>query len=150
MQNTDKPYIVSINISKDKGTVKHPVPFGSLIENFGMQGDAHSGTWHRQLSLLASESYDKMKEVGATDLKWGVFAENITTHGIELYSLPVGTKLRLGKCLVEITQIGKECHKGCEIYKKVGMCVMPKEGVFARVLTGGEVKPGDMVEIISE
>lgn len=150
MSNSKKTqaYVVSVNISKVKGTVKHTVPFGELIENYGLKDDAHAGAWHRQLSLLASESYDKMQKAGVTDLEWGVFAENITTKGIELYTLPVGTLLRIGESTVEITQIGKECHKGCEIYRKVGMCVMPTEGIFARVIKSGTVKPGDEIEII--
>lgn len=140
--------IVSVNISTEKGTVKTPVENGVLIENFGLEGDAHSGEWHRQLSLLASESYEEMEKRGVTGLAYGTFAENITTSGIELHTLPVGTKIKLGECIAEITQIGKECHKGCEIYKKTGYCVMPTQGIFVRVLKGGTVSAGMDAEIL--
>lgn len=137
--------IVSINSSAAKGTVKTPQAKGILVGDGGLLGDAHSGDGHRQLSLLASESYDEMLSLGATELSYGIFAENITTAGITLHTLPVGTRLKLGVCEVEITQIGKECHRGCEIFKKVGKCVMPLQGIFARVVTGGEISTGDSV-----
>jgi len=140
--------IVSINISPKKGTFKYPVESAELKIDFGIVGDAHAGNWHRQISLLAQESIDSMSALGLNDLVPGKFAENITTEGIELFTLPVGTKLKLGECLVEVTQIGKECHQHCEIYKKVGKCVMPLEGIFVQVLTEGEIHPGDAVEII--
>ncbi len=140
--------IVSINISPRKGTFKQPVESAELRVDFGIVGDAHAGNWHRQISLLGRESIDKMIAIGAGALVPGMFAENITTEGIELFSLPVGTKLRLGGCLAEVTQIGKECHKHCEIYRKVGKCVMPLEGIFVKVLTPGAIHIGD--EIIVE
>lgn len=140
--------IVSINKSDRKGTVKNPCDNGILDENKGLRGDAHADGSHRQLSLLALESYDEMKALGADKLPLGVFAENITTEGIELHTLPIGTKLKIGSCEVEVTQIGKECHKGCEIYKKVGKCVMPTQGIFARILKGGEIRIGDEVKIL--
>lgn len=140
--------IVSVNISTEKGTVKKPVGSGTLVENYGLDGDAHSGNWHRQLSLLASESYDEMEKYGVSGLEYGTFAENITTRGIELHTLSVGTKLKIGCCTVEVTQIGKECHQGCEIFKKAGYCVMPKRGIFVRVLSGGNISTGDEIEII--
>lgn len=139
--------IVSVNISTEKGTVKQPVGSGILKENYGLESDAHSGSWHRQLSLLASESYAEMEKHGVTGLKYGTFAENVTTEGIELHTLPVGTKLQLGTCIAEVTQIGKECHQGCEIFKKAGYCVMPKRGIFVRVLKGGKIAAGDEVKI---
>lgn len=140
--------IVSINSSEKKGEVKLPVSHGTLIKDGGLRGDAHSADGHRQLSLLAQESIDEMSSLGVEGLTPGIFAENITTLGLVLHTLPVGTRLSLGKCIVEITQIGKECHSGCEIFKKVGKCVMPTQGVFARVLEGGEISAGDEVSII--
>ena len=125
--------IVSINLSREKGTIKTPVESAKLLENFGMENDAHAGKWHRQLSLLAQESYDEMEEYTGEELSFGTFAENITTSGLELHTLPVGTVLKLGECICEVPQIGKECHHGCEIYKKVGKCVMPLKGIFARI-----------------
>ena len=139
--------ITSINISPKKGTFKQPVDRAELRVDHGIVGDAHAGNWHRQISLLAQESIDKMTALGLDDLTPGKFAENITTEGIVLYTLPVGTILRLGNCRVEVTQIGKECHQHCEIYKKVGQCIMPHEGIFVRVLTPGTISTGDAVEI---
>ena len=139
--------ITSINISVKKGTFKQPVERAELRVDHGIVGDAHAGNWHRQISLLAQESIDKMTALGLDDLTPGKFAENITTEGISLYTLPVGTILRLGSCRVEVTQIGKECHQHCEIYKKVGQCIMPHEGIFVRVLTPGEIAVGDDVAI---
>ena len=141
--------VVSINISEKKGTPKTTIDKGNLIVDFGFEGDAHAGKWHRQVSLLAKESIEKAKGMRTDGLCHGMFAENITTEGIELYTLPVGTKLRLGDtAVIEITQIGKECHDGCAIRELVGKCIMPREGIFGRVLTGGTVKPGDSIEVI--
>ena len=139
--------ITSINISPKKGTFKQPVNQAELRVDFGIVGDAHAGNWHRQISLLAQESIDKMTALGLNDLVPGKFAENITTQGIELFTLPVGTRLKLGACVVEVTQIGKECHQHCEIYKKVGQCIMPHEGIFVKVLTPGVVRVGDAIAI---
>ena len=139
--------ITSINISPKKGTFKKPVERAELRVDHGIVGDAHAGNWHRQISLLGQESIDKMTALGLDDLTPGKFAENITTEGIILYTLPVGAILRLGNCRVEVTQIGKECHQHCEIYKKVGQCIMPHEGIFVRVLTPGTISAGDAVEI---
>lgn len=140
--------VVAINISTEKGTVKKPVESALFIEEFGIEGDAHAGKWHRQVSLLSDESIDKMRKQGVEGLDPGKFAENITTEGIVLYELPVGTKLRIGDTIQEVTQIGKKCHHGCEIYKQIGDCVMPREGIFTRVLKGGTVKAGDIIEIM--
>jgi MOSC domain-containing protein YiiM len=140
--------IVSINISEQKGTRKHPIAEGSLRPDWGIEGDAHAGVWHRQISLLAQESIDKMSALGVPDLKSGDFAENITTQGITLYTLPVGTRLLLGACEVEVTQIGKECHQHCEIFQQVGKCIMPVEGIFVKVITGGRVRAGDTVSVL--
>ena len=136
-----KPTIVAVCISAEKGQRKTPVPAVELRENHGIVGDAHAGEWHRQVSLLATESIAKMRALGL-DVDSGDFAENITTRGIDLVSLPVGTRLTLGDTLVEVTQIGKECHNRCAIYYQAGDCVMPKEGIFARVLKGGTVPVG--------
>ena len=143
-----KGTVVAVNISEKKGTPKKTIEEGVLIENFGLQGDAHAGKWHRQVSLLGVESIEKAKLGPTNGLCHGVFAENLTTKGIQLYTLPVGTKLRVGECLLEISQIGKECHEGCAVSKLVGQCVMPREGVFAVVLRGGKVRAGDGIETV--
>lgn len=143
-----KGRVLSINISEKKGVVKEPIEEGLFIENFGLENDAHSGNWHRQVSLLGIESFEKMENQGIEGLVPGVFAENITTEGIILYELPVGTKLIIGETIQEVTQIGKECHTGCAIAQKVGKCVMPKEGIFTKVLKGGLIKEGDIIEVI--
>lgn len=137
--------VIAINISKEKGVIKTPVDMGDFQGGFGLEGDAHGGDWHRQVSLLAQESIDKMIQKGGKDLSAGVFAENITTEGIVLYQLPIGTKLQIGDVVLEVTQIGKECHRGCEIMKTVGDCVMPREGIFAVVLEGGTIYPEDEI-----
>ena len=141
--------IVSVNISETKGVRKTPIPKGELHPEHGLVGDAHSGTWHRQLSLLAQESIDKMRDQGL-DVKAGDFAENVTTQGLILHTLPVGTKLWLGRVETEVTQIGKECHAGCAIRKLAGDCIMPREGIFVRVLNPGEVAAGDDVLLAGE
>jgi Uncharacterized protein conserved in bacteria len=140
--------ITAVNISEKKGVVKHPIEKGYFIVNHGLEGDAHAGNWHRQVSLLGQESIDKMKASGVEGLCSGKFAENLTTEGIILYELPVGTKMKIGEVILEVTQIGKECHQGCEIRKLVGDCVMPREGIFAKVLEAGFIKAGDKVEIL--
>jgi MOSC domain-containing protein YiiM len=136
--------VLAVCISENKGERKTPVDMVELREEHGIVGDAHAGDWHRQVSLLASESIDKMRALGL-DVDSGDFAENITTRGIDLVSLPVGARLQIGPALLEVTQIGKECHTRCAIYHQAGDCVMPKEGIFAKVLTGGVVRPGDAV-----
>lgn len=138
-------HVVTINTSEKKGTIKHPIKEAHLIKDFGIEGDAHAGNWHRQVSLLALESVDKMKAAGAKNLTPGIFAENITTEGIELCTLSIGTKLSIGEVLLEVTQIGKECHHHCQIYEQVGMCIMPEEGIFTRVLNKGTIKAGDEI-----
>ncbi len=140
--------VLSINISEKKGTPKTKINPGVLIEDFGFEGDAHAGKWHRQVSLLAKESIDKSKGLPTDGLCHGVFAENITTEGIILHTIPVGTRIRIGECELEITQIGKECHNGCAIKELVGQCIMPREGIFARVIKGGKVYENDEIEII--
>lgn len=140
--------VLSINISEKKGTIKVPVDKAEIKLNYGIVNDAHAGNWHRQISMLASESIDKMKQKGFNHLKFGDFAENITTQGIEVYLLPVGSKLRIGECEVEVTQIGKKCHYGCEIKKITGDCVMPREGIFVKVIKEGYIKVNDNIEVL--
>ncbi len=143
-----KGRIVSINISSRKHTVKKPVEKGVFIVDFGLEGDAHAGNGHRQVSLLAVESISKMEAKGKKAIASGSFAENITTRGIILHEITVGTRLRIGGTIHEVTQIGKECHNDCAIKIKFGECVMPKEGIFTRVVKGGPVKTGDQIEVI--
>ncbi|MBQ9458860.1 MAG: cyclic pyranopterin monophosphate synthase MoaC [Oscillospiraceae bacterium] len=138
--------VLAVCVSERKGEKKHPVDEIALRLNHGIVGDAHAGDWHRQVSLLANESVDKMREKGLA-LEPGDFAENILTEGITLRTLPVGTRLRVGEALLEVTQIGKECHSDCEIKKKVGVCVMPAEGIFAVVKKEGVVRAGDEIAI---
>ena len=141
--------VTSVNISEKKGTVKPPVEAARLLPHHGIVGDAHAGDWHRQVSMLAEESVDKLRDL-LPQLKAGAFAENINTVGIDLKSLPVGTRLQIGTAVAEVTQIGKECHNDCAIKKATGTCVMPTEGIFAAVLQEGTVRAGDPVEIIEE
>jgi len=140
--------IIAVCKSEKKGTVKNDVGQGLLEENFGLVGDAHADCCtHRQVSLLDISSIDKMRRLGL-NVNPGDFAENLTTEGIDLVSLPVGTVIKVGKeVILEITQIGKDCHAGCAIFKQVGKCIMPKEGVFARVIHGGSVKTGDQIKV---
>ena len=140
--------VVSVNISERKGELKHPVPEIQLKLRHGIVGDAHAGDWHRQISMLAEESVDTMRDKCPIPLGPGVFAENINTVGIDLKHLPVGTHLRIGSTEVEVTQIGKECHNDCAIKKAVGKCVMPTEGLFVIVVTEGVVRAGDEIEIL--
>ena len=140
--------VLAVCVSGRKGEKKRPVEEIELKSGHGIAGDAHAGPGRRQVSLLANESVDKMRENGLV-LRAGDFAENILTEGVALRALPVGTRLRVGSALLEVTQIGKECHSGCEIKKKTGVCVMPAEGVFAVVLEEGRVKAGDGIEVIA-
>ena len=140
--------ILAISISEKKGQRKHNISKAELRVDHGMVGDAHAGNWHRQISLLGITSIELMQAKGAP-VKPGDFAENITVEGIVLYELPVGTRLRLGKEVdIEVTQIGKECHSGCEIQQQVGSCIMPTQGIFAKVIKGGCIQVGDAVEEI--
>ena len=140
--------IIAVCKSEKKGTIKEDVKEGYLHQDYGLDGDAHADCCtHRQVSLLAIESIDKMRSRGF-DVGPGVFAENLTTEGIDLVSLPVGTEVSIGEeAILEISQIGKECHTGCAIYRQIGKCIMPKEGVFAKVIRGGHVKAGDQIRI---
>ena len=145
-----KGQIRAISISVVRGTKKKNVPTALVVEDLGIQGDAHADNWHRQISLLAEESIDKMIAQGA-NVKWGDFAENITTAGIDLAKLRIGSQLRLGPSVeIEITQIGKECHSRCEIFEQVGDCIMPREGIFGKVLTGGMIEVGQAIETTND
>ena len=146
---TTKGRIRAISVSKERGTRKVNVPKAELQADFGIIGDAHAGDWHRQVSLLGAESIDKMAAKGAK-VSPGDFAENITTEGIDLGTLKVGSKLRLGIDVeLEITEFGKKCHGRCKIFEQIGDCIMPREGVFARVTQGGTINVGDVIEAIT-
>jgi MOSC domain-containing protein YiiM len=140
--------VLSVNISKEKGVIKQSIPEGYFQEDHGLVGDAHAGKWHRQVSLLAQESIDKMTRKGIEGLCSGKFAENITTEGICLHELKVGTRLKIGETIQEVSQIGKECHTGCAIKLQVGQCIMPKEGIFTKVIQSGSVRQGDSIDIV--
>ena len=140
--------IKAVCISEKKGQQKHPVDQIRLLPDVGIPGDAHAGNWHRQVSLLGTESVARLQEKIRIPLFPGAFAENILCEGICLYRLPVGTKLRIGSAVCEVTQIGKECHADCAIRQQAGDCVMPREGIFVRVLEEGTAKSGDQIQII--
>jgi len=140
--------VIGINISTKKGVVKTPIEKGFFKVDFGLEGDAHGGNWHRQVSLLGDESIEKLRGKTIVKLTPGIFAENITTEGIILYEIPIGTKLSIGQVIMEVTQIGKECHKGCEIMKTTGDCVMPREGIFTKILKEGWIEPGDEIVVL--
>ena len=144
---TQSAVIRAVCISEKKGQQKRPVERVHLRPEHGIDGDAHAGNWHRQVSLLGQESVNRLQEKISIPLLPGAFAENILCEGIELYQLPVGTKLRVGTALCEVTQIGKECHADCAIRRQAGDCVMPREGIFAVVLAEGEAGPGDLVTV---
>lgn len=144
-----KGKILAVCLSKEKGTVKKSIESGMFIQDHGLENDAHGGKWHRQVSLLGIESINKMKGVNFK-IDFGDFAENLTTKNIVLYKLVPGNKLIIGgEVILEVTQIGKKCHHDCEIKKKIGDCVMPREGIFAKVLKGGKVKTGDDIAVLS-
>ncbi len=142
--------VLAVCVSEVRGIQKHPVESAELRVDHGIVGDAHAGNWHRQVSLLGVESVDKLQEkLESIRLKPGDFAENILVAGITVYTLPVGTRLRIGTALCEVTQIGKECHQDCAIRRAAGDCVMPREGVFVKVLENGTVRPGDGVAVVN-
>ena len=150
MAGSQKGRVLSVNISEKKGEKKHNVDRCLLVAQSGLEGDAHAGFQHRQVSLLAEDSVQKIRDKGI-DVQFGDFAENLTISGLELFTLPIGTKLKVGQeVLLEMTQIGKVCHERCNIFHQVGDCVMPREGVFAAVVTGGEVRVGDDVTIVQK
>ena len=137
-----KGTIMAVCVSDEKGTAKKNVQKARLLEEHGIENDAHAGNWHRQVSLLSHEKVEDFKKRGA-DVQQGAFGENLLVSGLDLRTLPVGTRLRSGEIEMEVTQIGKECHAHCAIYHQVGDCIMPREGIFARVLHGGEIAVGD-------
>lgn len=140
--------VIAVSMSEEKGMRKKVTQTGVLVKDHGLDKDAHAGPWHRQVSFLGIESIRKMKDLGL-DVGPGDFAENITTEDIDLLGLPVGSRIKIGdEAVIEITQHGKTCHSGCEIFKAVGKCVMPTEGIFGRVLAGGIVKAGDPIRRI--
>ncbi len=140
--------VLAICTSETKGVVKSPVASAVFKVDHGIEGDAHAGNWHRQVSWLGDESAEKVRQAGIKDITAGRFAENILTEGIVLYALPIGTRFRVGETLHEVTQIGKECHTGCAIKQLTGDCVMPREGIFTKVIKGGRVMVGDTIEVI--
>lgn len=140
--------VLAVNISEKKGVPKVAIEKGYFEVDHGLVGDAHAGKWHRQVSLLGQESIEKAKAAFVDGFCTGKFAENLTTEGILLYELPVGTRLKIGETTMEVTQIGKECHTGCAIRELVGDCVMPREGIFTKVITPGWIKPGDEIEVL--
>ena len=147
---TTKGTIKAISVSQKRGSQKTNVGTAELKVDLGILGDAHADNWHRQISLLAVESINKMVEMGA-DVSPGNFAENITTEGIELPTRPIGSKFKIGSDIeLEVTQIGKECHSRCEIFEQVGDCIMPREGIFAKVIKGGTIKVGDTIEVLND
>ena len=142
--------VVAVCVSAERGVAKRPVHAARVVRDHGIEGDGHAGPWHRQVSLLSIESVRKMQAAGAK-VSPGDFGENLTVEGLNLPSLPVGTRLKVGdEVLLEVTQIGKECHDRCAIYRQVGDCVMPREGIFARVLAGGVVRPGAPIAVVSD
>ena len=142
--------VTAICISEVRGIQKHEIPEATLRKDWGIEGDAHAGNWHRQISLLSVDSVAKLQEKLSFELKHGAFAENILVEGMAVHTLPVGTRLRIGTALCEVTQIGKECHNDCAIKQAVGKCVMPTEGIFVIVLNEGTVKKGDNIEIAED
>ncbi len=139
----------AICVSERRGTPKTPVPEGELLADWGLRGDAHAGNWHRQVSLLGLGQIEDFRRRGA-DVGPGAFGENLIVDGLRVNTLPVVTRLRVGGALLEITQIGKECHSRCRIYETMGECIMPREGVFARVLRGAAIRPGDAVAVLPD
>lgn len=139
--------IKGICISEKRGTAKHEIEEAILVKDWGIQGDAHAGHWHRQVSLLSYEKIEEFRKKGA-DIELGAFGENLIVSGYDFRNLAVGTRFQCGEAVLEMTQIGKECHSHCEIYKRMGECIMPREGVFAIVLQGGTIQKGNNLEII--
>lgn len=139
--------IKGICISEKRGTAKHEIKEAILAKDWGIQGDAHAGHWHRQVSLLSYEKIEEFRKKGA-DIELGAFGENLIVSGYDFRNLAVGTRFQCGEAVLEMTQIGKECHGHCEIYKRMGECIMPREGVFAIVLHGGTIRKGDLLERI--
>ena len=148
-ETSNDPKIVSINISKEKGEIKTPIPEAKLVEDHGVEGDVHAGSEIKQVSLLDASEIKKMEERTGVELNPGDFAENLTSEGLELEKLPKGTRLRVGgKALLEVSQIGKTCHDDCVIKEKTGECIMPQKGLFFKVLEGGTIRSGDEIKLV--
>ncbi|HIX62812.1 MAG TPA: MOSC domain-containing protein [Candidatus Mediterraneibacter colneyensis] len=141
--------VIAVCTSPEKGTQKKNVGQALFVEDFGIQGDAHAGKWHRQVSLLSYDKIREFRERGA-EVEDGAFGENLVVEGIDFRTFPVGTRLQCGEVVLEMTQIGKECHHGCQIFQKMGECIMPREGVFARVVHGGVIKMGDVMQVTGD
>ena len=141
--------VIAVCTSPEKGTQKKNVGQALFVEDFGIQGDAHAGKWHRQVSLLSYDKIREFRERGA-EVEDGAFGENLVVEGIDFRTFPVGTRLQCGEVVLEMTQIGKECHHGCQIFQKMGECIMPREGVFARVVHGGVIKTGDVMQVTGD
>ena len=141
--------VIAVCISPEKGTQKRNIGKGIFIEDFGIQGDAHAGKWHRQVSLLSHDKIDAFRARGA-EVQDGAFGENLVVEGYDFKALPIGTKFKCNDVMLELTQVGKQCHSHCEIYKVMGDCIMPREGVFTRVLHGGTISVGDELTIVEE
>lgn len=139
--------VMAVCTSPAKGTQKTNVGEALFIEDFGLEGDAHAGKWHRQVSLLSHDKIEEFRKRGA-EVADGAFGENLVVEGFDFRNLPVGTRFRCNDVVLEMTQIGKECHHGCEIFQKMGECIMPREGVFAKVIKGGRIRTGDVMEIM--
>ena len=139
--------VIAVCISEKKGTQKHPVQEAEFIEDWGIKDDAHAGKWHRQVSLLSFDKIEDFRARGA-EVEDGAFGENLVVQGIDFATLPIGTKFQCNDVVLELTQIGKECHSGCAIFKKMGECIMPKQGVFTKVIHGGVIHPGDELVIL--
>jgi len=140
--------VIAIQISEKKGVPRHTVPEGLCREDWGLEGDAHAGSGNRQVSLFGMESIRKMETLGMEGLCTGRFAENITTEGISLYELPVGSRFTIGFCEFEVTQIGKACYQNCAVFQQAADCIMPREGIFARIIKGGRIRPGDEISLL--
>lgn len=138
--------ILGICISEKRGTQKHQVDSAEIVVGWGIEGDAHGGNWHRQVSMLSYEKIEEFRSRGA-EVEFGAFGENLIVEGYDLKTLPLGTRFKAGEAVLELTQVGKECHSHCQIYKVMGDCIMPREGVFTKVIEGGEIKVGDEINI---
>lgn len=148
MEMNQEGRVLAVCISEQKGTLKQEIPSATLVEDWGIEGDAHAGKWHRQVSMLSFEKIEEFRAKGA-EVEFGAFGENLVVEGFDLRSIPVGTRFAIGEAVLELTQIGKECHSHCAIYQAVGDCIMPREGVFTKVLKGGVVRPGDVIRRLS-
>lgn len=141
--------VMAVCTSKEKGTLKENVTSADLVKDHGLKGDAHAGNWHRQVSILSYEQIGEFRKRGA-EVEFGAFGENLVVSGYDFKTMPLGTKFTCGDVVMELTQVGKKCHHGCAIFQQMGDCIMPREGVFCRVLSGGVIKVGDTFKIVNE